>query len=95
MSVRFAVHVRAGARRTTVGGRWGDGERAALVVRVQAPAVGGRANAAVLAALAVAFDVRPAAVRLVRGATSRTKLVEIDGVDEAALERLLAAEGDT
>ena len=94
MTVRFAVRVRPGARRTTVGGRWGDDERAALVVHVQAPAVDGRANAAVLAALALAFDVRPAAVRLVRGATSRTKLVEVDGVDEQALERLLAADDD-
>ena len=65
----------------------------ALVVRVSAPAVDGRATAAALAAVAAAFGVRPQAVRLVTGATSRTKVVEVDGADEAALDRLLGGPG--
>jgi uncharacterized protein YggU (UPF0235/DUF167 family) len=60
------------------------------VVRVSAPAVGGRANEAALAAVAAAFRVRPQAVRLVTGASSRTKVVEVDGADPAEVDRLLA-----
>jgi uncharacterized protein YggU (UPF0235/DUF167 family) len=75
-----------------VGGRWGPDDDPALVVRVHPPAADGRANAAVVAALAEAFGVRRDAVRIVTGATSRTKLVEVDGVDAAAVAALLAVE---
>jgi uncharacterized protein YggU (UPF0235/DUF167 family) len=69
-----------------VGGRH-DG---ALVVRVSARAVEGRATAAALAAVAAAFGVRRGAVTLVSGATSRTKIIEVAGADPAVLDRLLA-----
>lgn len=71
---RVAVRVRPGASRTRVGGAHGD----RLVVAVGARAVDGAATAAALDAIADAFGVRPRAVRLVTGATSRDKLVEID-----------------
>ncbi len=61
----------------------------ALVVAVTAPAVDGRATVAALAAVADALGVRPRHVRLVSGATSRTKVVEIDG-DDAVLQARLA-----
>jgi uncharacterized protein YggU (UPF0235/DUF167 family) len=63
------------------------------VVRVSAPAVDGRATAAALAAIAAAFGVRPRAVRLVSGATNRTKVVDVDGADPAVLGKLLAGPG--
>jgi len=67
------------------------GEHAgALVVRVSARAVDGRATAAALAAVAEAFGVRPYAVTLVAGTSSRTKIFEIVGGDPAVLDRLLA-----
>ena len=84
--MRVAVHVHPGSRRPQVGGSHGD----ALVVRVSAPAVDGRANQAVLDALAEAFAVAPRQVRLIRGERSRDKLVEIDGADPATLEQLRA-----
>lgn len=84
--MRFAVRVKPGARKTRVGGRWADG---ALIVAVTAPAVDGKANDAVTLALAGAFDVRRATVRIVRGQRSRDKLVDIDGADEAVLVELL------
>jgi uncharacterized protein len=87
--VRVTIRVRPGSARSVVGGSH-DG---ALVVRVSAPAVDGRATAAALAAVAAAFGVRPQAVRLVTGATSRTKVVEVDGADQTALDRLLAGPG--
>ena len=55
----------------------GDEHDGALVVRVAEPAVGGRATRAALRALAAALDVPPGAVTLVRGPTSRRKVVEI------------------
>jgi uncharacterized protein YggU (UPF0235/DUF167 family) len=83
--VRVTIRVRPGSARPGVGGEY-DG---ALVVRVSARAVDGRATAAALAAVAAAFGLRPAAVTLVTGAASRTKVVEVAGADPAVLDRLL------
>jgi len=44
--------------------------------------VDGAANAAVLAAVADAFDLRRGAVRLVSGRTARTKVLELDADPE-------------
>jgi uncharacterized protein len=85
--VRLTIRVRPGASRTSVGGSH-DG---ALVVRVSARAVDGRATEAALAAVADAFGVRRRAVGLVTGETSRTKVVDVAGGDPATLARLLDA----
>jgi uncharacterized protein (TIGR00251 family) len=55
-------------------------EQAGGVVRVRVTAApeAGEANRAVIALLAEAFDVAPSRVELVRGATSRDKLVRIE-----------------
>jgi len=71
--VRVSIRVRPGAHRAAVGGSF-DGD---LVVRVVARAEGGRATEAALAALAASLGVRRREVRLVAGATSRVKLVDI------------------
>jgi uncharacterized protein len=89
-TLRFRVRVHPGARRNAVGGRHGTDEVPALVVRVTAPATDGRANTAVVEALAGAFGVRPRCVRLVAGATARTKVVEVDGIEAGDLDRLMA-----
>ena len=90
--MRFTVRVRPAAGRTHVGGRWGPEEAPALLVAVAAPAAAGRANQAVVDALARAFGVRRSAVRLVSGSSGRTKLVEVDGVEPAALDALMGTE---
>jgi uncharacterized protein YggU (UPF0235/DUF167 family) len=84
--VRITVWVRPGSARPGVGGERGG----ALVVRVSARAVDGQATAAALAAVASAFGVRRRDVTLVAGTTSRTKVLDVDGADPAALSRLLA-----
>ncbi|MET7280517.1 DUF167 domain-containing protein [Kribbella sp. NPDC005582] len=86
--MRILLRVKPGASRTAVGGRYDGTADPALVVAVAARAVEGQATKAVLAAVAQAFDVRRSAVTLVRGATSRDKLVEITGDDPALAERL-------
>jgi uncharacterized protein len=72
-ALRVPIRVRPGSAATKVGGAHGD----ALVVRVTARAVDGRATEAALRAVATALGVRRQDVRLVTGATSRIKLVEI------------------
>jgi uncharacterized protein len=84
--VRITIRVTPGASHPGVGGDR-DG---ALVVRVSAPAVDGRATAAALSAVAAAFGVRRHAVTLVAGAASRTKVLDVAGADPGVLDRLLA-----
>jgi len=57
----------------------------ALRVRVAAPPVDGAANKALLRLLADELGVSRGAVRLASGETSRVKVVEIEGVDAAAV----------
>lgn len=80
----MTVRVRPGASRTAVGGNH-DG---ALVVRVAARAVDGKATEAALAAVAAAFGVRRRDVTLVSGTTSRTKVLDVEG-DDATLRAVL------
>lgn len=49
-----------------------------LTVYIKAPAIEGRANAAAIKLLAKHFEVTPSKVKLVRGATSKYKIFEID-----------------
>ena len=49
-----------------------------LTVYTKAPAVEGRANAAAAKLLAKHFGVAPSKVKLVRGATSKYKVFEVD-----------------
>jgi uncharacterized protein YggU (UPF0235/DUF167 family) len=59
-----------------------------LRARVTAPAVEGAANQALLRLLAEELGVPKRDVRLVAGASSRTKLVVVDGIaPERVLER--------
>lgn len=60
-----------------------------LKVKVKAPAVEGKANAELIRFLAESFGVRASAVALVRGETARLKVVRIDGVEAADLEKIL------
>jgi uncharacterized protein YggU (UPF0235/DUF167 family) len=71
-----------------------DGVRR-LKVRVRAIPDKGAANAALEALLARELRAARSSVRVARGGTSRTKLVEIEGADAAAIEARLSAYGRT
>jgi uncharacterized protein (TIGR00251 family) len=78
------VLVQPRASRAGVGPIVGD----RLRVSVTAPPVDGKANAAVIEAVAEAFGVRRAAVSIVRGETGRRKTLHIAGIGSDALARL-------
>jgi uncharacterized protein (TIGR00251 family) len=71
--VVLSLHVQPGAKQTEVAGAHGD----ALKIRLAAPPVDGKANAALLAFVAAKVGARGTAVELVSGQTSRAKRVRI------------------
>ena len=84
---RITVRVTPGAREPAIG-EWRDG---VLRVKVREKAEKGRANEAVARLLAKALGVPPSAVTLVRGATSREKALEVEGLGEDEVRRRLGA----
>jgi uncharacterized protein YggU (UPF0235/DUF167 family) len=87
--VRITIRVRPGSAHPGAGGEYAG----ALIVRVSARAVDGKATEAALAAVAGAFGVRRSAVTLVSGASSRTKIVDIAEGDPRILAALMADPG--
>jgi uncharacterized protein (TIGR00251 family) len=83
----LAIRVQPRAKRTEVAGERGG----AVVIRVSAPPVDGKANAAVEKLVADKLGVHKSAVAIVRGDSSRDKLVRIDGLSaDEARTRLLS-----
>jgi uncharacterized protein len=66
------------------------GERGgAIVIRVTAPPVDGKANAALCALVADRAGVPPSRVSVVRGTTSRDKVVRVEGAQADAVRAAL------
>lgn len=86
--VVFMVRVQPRASSDEIAGEMGG----AVKIRLQAPAVEDRANEALREFLATVLKTPKAAVRILGGERSRTKLVEITGVTRAQVEALLIAE---
>ncbi|HDD59492.1 YggU family protein [Thermoplasmatales archaeon ex4484_36] len=90
---RVEVEVKPSGKRSAVTGY--DPWRGAFRVEVRAPPVKGRANSEVEEILAELLLVRRASVRVVGGATSRHKVVEVEGLsDEEISSRLKRACGE-
>ena len=62
-----------------------------IQVRVTAPPVDGEANAALEKLVAKKLGIAKSKVEVVKGETSREKLLEIDGLGEADARRMLLA----
>ena len=88
-SLLLALHIQPGAKQTGFAGLHGE----AMKLRLAAPPVDGRANAALCAFLAEFCGVPKAAVTLVSGETSRAKRVRVDKATPAAVARLRALAG--
>lgn len=84
-SATLAIRLQPRARRDEIVG-WRHG---ALIVRVSAPPVDGKANRALCALLAKAIDQPPSTITIVRGAAVREKIVRVEGLDHDALMRAL------
>ncbi len=75
----LSVRVTPGASRDALLGWQGD----VLRLSVAAPAQRGKANEAALRLLAAALGLPRECVRIVRGHTSRQKVIAVQGLDEA------------
>lgn len=85
-AVRFEVRVQPRASRTELAGLHGG----ALKVRVAAPPVDDAANRALLEFLAECLGIAKRSLRIVAGETSRTKVLEADGVTPEQVASLRA-----
>jgi len=79
------VHLQPNARSTEVAGLHGT----ALKIRVAAPPLDQRANAALIEFLADRLGVAPSRMRIARGAKGRSKTVEVGEPDDLVMRRLL------
>lgn len=82
--ITLTLHIQPGARKTEFAGLHGD----ALKIRLVAPPVDGKANEALLKFIADTLGMAKTAVSLKSGSTSRRKVLELKGVDRAAIEAL-------
>ena len=73
--MKISVHIKPNSRHREEVVKNDDGT---LTVYIKASAIEGRANAAAIKLLAKHFKVAPSKVKLVRGATSKYKIFEID-----------------
>lgn len=84
-SCTLAIKVIPNAPRTEIVGWLGD----ALKVKIHAPPVEGRANDALCEFLADHLDLPRRAITVLRGDTSRQKVLRIDGLSSADLQARL------
>ncbi len=84
-AVRLRLRVAPGATRDEPPGRHGDGWK----LRVSAPPERGRANDAVVALLAERLRLPKAQLSIVSGHGARDKVVELQGLDAAEVDRRL------
>ncbi|MEE7447844.1 hypothetical protein MRF4_08435 [Methylobacterium radiotolerans] len=89
MPIRLAVRLTPRGGRDVAEG-WARDEKGQpyLKARVAAPPVEGAANGALVALIAKALKISRGSVRIVSGDQGRLKILEIDGVAQADLDRV-------
>lgn len=85
------IRVTPGSRKEEIAGWHGD----ALRVRVNAPPERGKANDAAIKLVAAALGIPVRQVTLERGATSRDKVLSIEGLREREIRNRLPERADT
>ena len=92
MPFLLEIRVRPNTSRNKVGGSVGQPPR--LVVAVQAPAVDGKANQAVIKELAKALDLRARDFTIVYGELGRDKRLLVEGDEETLQGKLEVLMGE-
>jgi hypothetical protein len=82
----LTLHIQPGAKKTEVAGAHGD----ALKIRLAAPPVDGKANAALIGFVADRLGLAKSAVSLKSGQTSRRKVLEVIRAPADTAQRLLS-----
>lgn len=83
----LTLHIQPGAKKTEVAGLYGD----ALKIRLAAPPVDGKANAALIEFVAERLGLAKSSVSLKSGQTSRRKVLAVDNAPADTAQRLLGA----
>jgi uncharacterized protein len=83
---RLTVKVHSRARRSAITGRLGN----AYKLDLAAPPIDGKANQECLRFFAHLAAVPLSRVRIVTGQTAKLKVVEIEGIEQSELDKLLA-----
>ena len=87
----LAVRVTPGAKRNAVTafkeGVWD--------IKIAAPPVGGRANEELVAFLSKKLDIRRNSLNVIKGQSSRNKLVSVSGMSQKEIARRLSAKLDS
>lgn len=81
------LRVSPGARRTSIGGPYGEG---ALKLRAAAPPADGKANAETERFLAELLGIPRSDVAVIRGTSSRDKVVLARGLEQAEARKILS-----
>ena len=82
-TLRF--HIVPNAKADSVVGEHGD----AIKIKLRAPAVGGKANAALRSFLSAQLEIPERQIVLELGTRSRDKIIRIDGLSDEAVRRCL------
>ena len=82
MESKLSVHVSPNASKNEIV----SFEDGLLRVRIAAPPVKGKANAELVAFLAKALGLKKSQVTIVKGASSRDKLVSIEGIEDVSAQ---------
>lgn len=83
--VILTLHIQPGAKKTEVAGLHGD----ALKIRLHAPPVDGKANAALVEFLSARLKVSRRQITLQSGQTARRKQLKVEDLSLADVENLL------
>lgn len=80
--IEIKVRIHPNAKKDGFAGIWNDEQ---LKININAPAVDGKANAALINFLAKFFHIRKSAIELINGETSREKRLFIQGLTKKDL----------
>lgn len=74
--MNLKIYIQPGAKKNEIVGPHGD----AIKIKIKAPPLEGRANEALIEFLSETLGIAKSKIEIIRGHTSRQKLVSIDGL---------------